>query len=82
MKAVREYNSNNEVVDRYIKMSMQEAKNLKKIQRTTANVLRRFRQIVWDEVIPECNENTARNLLLITDDVTEIIKTLTGSSEV
>lgn len=82
MKVVKEYNSNNEVVDRYIKMSVREAKNLAENQRATAGALRRLRQIIWDEVMPECNENTARNLLSITDDVTEIIKAITGSNEV
>lgn len=82
MKVVKEYNSNNEVVDRYIKMSVREAKNLAENHRATAGALRRLRQIIWDEVMPECNENAARNLLSITDDVTEIIKAITGSDEV
>ncbi len=82
MKVVKEFDfRTNEEVNKYIACSYEEAKNLAENQRATAGALRRLRQIIWDEVIPECGEDIARKLISITDDMTKFIDILTGNGD-
>ena len=82
MRLVKEFDfRTNKEVNKYMVCSYKEAKNLVENQRATAEALRRLRVIIWDEVIPECGEDTARKLISITDDMTRFIDILIGNGD-
>ena len=82
MRLVKEFDfRTNEEVNKYIVCSYKEAKNLVENQRATAEALRRLREIIWDEIMPECGEDTARKLISITDDTTKLIDILVGNGD-
>ena len=82
MRFVREFDENNNLVDKYFKLTRKEVKKMYNNTKAICNATRRVRALIWDEIMPLVDENTCRLLLSITDDMTRFLKSVEGSDEV